>query len=564
MCAGSRSDQLGENGGGSGGRFRAGRVSSDRGELSAAGRFASWRDELGAGSRGGVYRDLLPRTMPRAGEQYAFEVDLDLCSGCKACVAACHVLNGLDEGETWRRTGVLQSGDSLQAWHQTVTTACHHCVEPGCLTGCPVLAYEKDPVTGIVRHLDDQCIGCQYCVMKCPYEVPQYSRSRGIVRKCDMCSGRLARGEAPACVQACPHHAIRIRLVDTARLRGRYRGVPGLPRVLGELWLPDTPDPAITLPATVYKTERPILRLLRAADREHVTLQPAHWPLVGLLLLTQAAAGIWVYLCLLRTLSGATAGILSSWIVPAVGAAMGFGAAGVSLLHLGRPQGAWRSFLGLRTSWLSREVAALGLFAGLSMLAALWTGFHLEGSLVGVVAAALAGLLTVYCSCKVYDDTRREFWRMRFTGPRFWGSVWVLGGVTILLLAILLEAGNSLVAAIALSVCVGGVFKLAGDGRILGHLYDNDFGPLHKTALVLSGPLGQWDRSRAACTLMGAVGIPLVLCLALWSEYPEEPGRWLVAGAGAGAACTWVGEVLERAGFFLAVQPRKMPGNLLV
>src|SRR5690606_34885961 len=56
---------------------------------------------------------------------------------------------------------------------QHVTTACHHCVEPGCLHGCPVLAYEKDPVTGIVRHLDDQCIGCTYCVLMCPYEVPQ-------------------------------------------------------------------------------------------------------------------------------------------------------------------------------------------------------------------------------------------------------------------------------------------------------------------------------------------------------------------------------------------------------
>ena len=56
-----------------------------------------------------------------------------------------------------------------------------------------MLAYEKDPVTGIVRHLDDQCIGCSYCILKCPYDVPKYSRARGIVRKCDMCHSRLAR-----------------------------------------------------------------------------------------------------------------------------------------------------------------------------------------------------------------------------------------------------------------------------------------------------------------------------------------------------------------------------------
>ena len=97
---------------------------------------------------------------------------------------------------------------------QHVTTACHHCLDPACLTGCPVKAYDKDPETGIVRHFDDQCIGCQYCVFMCPYDVPQYSRTKGIVRKCDMCHDRLAVGEAPACVQSCPNQAIRIRTVS--------------------------------------------------------------------------------------------------------------------------------------------------------------------------------------------------------------------------------------------------------------------------------------------------------------------------------------------------------------
>jgi ferredoxin len=64
--------------------------------------------------------------------------------------------------------------------------------------------------------LDDQCIGCQYCVFTCPYEVPQYSEKMGIVRKCDMCTDRLSAGEAPACVQACPNQAISIRVVDKA------------------------------------------------------------------------------------------------------------------------------------------------------------------------------------------------------------------------------------------------------------------------------------------------------------------------------------------------------------
>ncbi|HLX71868.1 MAG TPA: 4Fe-4S dicluster domain-containing protein, partial [Verrucomicrobiae bacterium] len=192
-------------------------------DLSAAERFARWHDanatcDLPPPS----HRILVPLTRPKPGEQYAFEVDLDRCSGCKSCVTACHALNGLDEDETWRNTGLLH-GRGRNSFQQTVTTACHHCVEPGCLDGCPVLAYDKDPLTGIVRHLDDQCIGCQYCVMMCPYEVPKYSEKRGIVRKCDMCHQRLAHGEAPACVQACPSEAIRITVVEKKAVRDNYR-----------------------------------------------------------------------------------------------------------------------------------------------------------------------------------------------------------------------------------------------------------------------------------------------------------------------------------------------------
>src|SRR6266851_4234836 len=175
-------------------------------------------------NRHGLYRDLLPAAAPAPGQQYAFEVDLDKCYGCKACVGACHSLNGLDEHETWRDVGLLvgDPADDVRvrrgaaAFHQHITSACHHCVDPACLNGCPVLAYDKDPLTGIVRHLSDQCIGCQYCVLKCPYDVPKYSERRGIVRKCDMCHGRLAAHEAPACVQACPSEAIRITVVDRA------------------------------------------------------------------------------------------------------------------------------------------------------------------------------------------------------------------------------------------------------------------------------------------------------------------------------------------------------------
>ena len=280
-------------------------------EWTAVDRFSNWHDLRSQLPRDQSYRRLIPLAQPKPGQQYAFEVDLEKCSGCKACVAACHSLNGLDETETWRSVGLLVGPPSVQ---QHVTTACHHCVDPGCLNGCPVLAYDKDPLTGIVRHLDDQCIGCQYCVMKCPYEVPQYSNRLGIVRKCDMCYHRLAVGEAPACVQACPSEAIRIRIVDQASVSAAFRTAApsassphpahaSATRAQGPSsldsqdvtlnnFLPDSPNPALTLPTTRFVSGNVSIPGLKAADHAALRLGQPHWPLIVMLLLSQASAGL--------------------------------------------------------------------------------------------------------------------------------------------------------------------------------------------------------------------------------------------------------------------------------
>src|SRR5262245_57633730 len=168
------------------------RLLDDQRQLTAVEEFARSQEHDADIRRRPNYRALLPASPPGPGQQYAFEVDLDRCSGCKACVTACHSLNGLDENEAWRDVGMLIGGSSAAPVLQHVTTACHHCLQPACLAACPVNAYEKDPLTGIVKHLDDQCFGCQYCILACPYEVPKYHRAKGIVRKCDMCSSRLA------------------------------------------------------------------------------------------------------------------------------------------------------------------------------------------------------------------------------------------------------------------------------------------------------------------------------------------------------------------------------------
>src|SRR4030095_10753020 len=158
----------------------------------------------------------MPQRAPGAGEQYRVHGDMGKCIGCKCCVVACNEQNGNPASINWRRVQEIEGGWFPMTSRSFLSMGCNHCLEPTCLHGCPVDAYSKDPVTGIVRHSADTCIGCQYCTWNCSYGVPQYTPERGVVGKCDMCHGRLSHGETPACVSACPEGAIAIEIVNVA------------------------------------------------------------------------------------------------------------------------------------------------------------------------------------------------------------------------------------------------------------------------------------------------------------------------------------------------------------
>lgn len=479
-----------------------------------------------------LYKQLVPLSKPVVGEQYAFRVDLDKCTGCKACVAACHSLNGLDDNETWRDVGEIVGGDPTAAYRQTITTACHHCADPACLNGCPVLAYEKDPLTGIVHHLDDQCIGCQYCVLKCPYDVPKYSEKLGIVRKCDMCHSRLATGEAPACVQACPTEAISITIVNTT--------APGRGTAA---FLPAAPAPDYTAPTTQYVSQRPIPANAQAADHAALRPEPAHVPLVIMLILTQLAAGLYT----VSFLAGAGPATQTTNIAAFVFLSLGLAA---SVAHLGRPAGAWRAFLGLRRSWLSREIVVFGLFAG---CAAVYTMAPFAGAFSATaiqplgVATVLTGLGGVFCSVMIYHDTRREAWRFPVSAGKFFGTACGLGVAGFVAIGITVNDGP---APGSLVLLTAGLFaaKLGGEGPRFRALWDKGFGPRKKSALLLVKPLRRWTVARFA---FGLGGIVLFLTPAL------TPAMAL-----AGFVLLLAGEILERVLYFKAVVAPKMPGGL--
>ncbi len=176
--------------------------------------------------------------------------DATLCIGCKACVSKCKEVNGMPpvphgEDDMWDAALDL-SGDTLNIikmyrdgeahykdkevdGYSFIKRSCMHCVDAGCVSVCPVSAMLKDDVTGIVSHDKDRCIGCRYCVVACPYNVPRFEidEAFGQIQKCQFCNQpgveRLDKGMLPGCVEVCPTGATlfgsRKELLQEARRR---------------------------------------------------------------------------------------------------------------------------------------------------------------------------------------------------------------------------------------------------------------------------------------------------------------------------------------------------------
>jgi len=211
---------------------------------------------LGAGSLtlldGGrparAYQDAEPPVSP---DTPAVLVDTVACIGCRKCELACNVENGLSTrtAAEFDDTSVLETsrrpshdaftvvnrfrGPESESRVWNIKLQCMHCVDPACASACLVGALRKDP-RGPVTYDAWKCIGCRYCMIACPFQIPAYEYGKAVqprVRKCVFCASRLAEGRTPACVAICPNEALsfgtRQEIIDAAHTRiqagrGRY------------------------------------------------------------------------------------------------------------------------------------------------------------------------------------------------------------------------------------------------------------------------------------------------------------------------------------------------------
>ncbi|HEY0711996.1 MAG TPA: DmsC/YnfH family molybdoenzyme membrane anchor subunit, partial [Polyangia bacterium] len=248
-----------------------------------------------------------------------------------------------------------------------------------------------------------------------------------------------------------------------------------------------------------------------------------------------------------------------------------------SVFHLGRPLGAWRVFLGLGTSWMSREAIAFGVFAKVGVLFAgsvLAARFEpswgqrivaiarplLEGATAGL------GLLGVFCSIMIYVVTRRTHWRAAMTATKFVGTTVVLGAATVLMVSrlaagLLPEAVRAstmepLSRGLLLVVAVGAGIKLIFEALQLRHYRDRDHTVPKRVAIVMLRDLKQVTVARFLCGGIGGLLLPLVAL-----------GRLDTHGVGPGTVIAVFvlllsGELCERSMFFKAAPPSRMPGAL--
>ena len=248
-------------------------------------------------------------------------------------------------------------------------------------------------------------------------------------------------------------------------------------------FLPGAPDPSYTLPTTNYKSSRPFPRNMLPADYYTVRPEHAHWPLILMLVLTQLAVGAFAVEWLL---TGVIRDPLALATLPVQSLSMlGFGllALGVSVLHLGRPQYAFRAVLGLRTSWLSREIVTFGLFAFLAAAyaAANWLAAEhvaiAERIAVPLGAAVVAsGTLGVLCSVMVYQCTRHNLWNGFQTTSRFLLTAVALGLATALVTSLaadgfVADATGRVMAGYGRELCLALMARRSSSSRLKPRCY---------------------------------------------------------------------------------------------
>jgi formate dehydrogenase beta subunit len=207
---------------------------------------------------------------------YGLLVDVTRCIGCRACQTKCKEANGKAPDAQQAHGATYDAPVDLNANTLTVIrrwagegreegfvkAQCMHCVHPACASVCMLGALHKGE-HGVVEYDVDKCVGCRYCQVACPFNVPKFEWAKAAPRivKCELCRHRYKDGKGPACAEVCPREAVvfgkRGELLAEARRRLAARPDAYHAKIFGEtdgggtnvLYLSPVPFKTIGLPA---------------------------------------------------------------------------------------------------------------------------------------------------------------------------------------------------------------------------------------------------------------------------------------------------------------------------
>ena len=136
-------------------------------------------------------------------QQFGLVIDLERCVECHACTVACKIHNKIELGKFLTQVlPVGPKGIHPNVGRYAFPKVCMQCEQAPCEKACPTKATRHDE-RGIVVIDEEQCIGCKYCMIACPYGARSYNKERGVVQKCQLCVERLNIGKQPVCVNTC-------------------------------------------------------------------------------------------------------------------------------------------------------------------------------------------------------------------------------------------------------------------------------------------------------------------------------------------------------------------------
>jgi len=231
--------------------------------------------------------------------------DTTLCVGCRSCEEACNKVNDLPQPEKpFKDLKVLDEKRRTDAAAYTVVNKygssknpempvfrkmqCNHCLEPACASACFVNAFKKTK-EGAVIYDASVCVGCRYCMVACPFNIPAYEYDKVLeprVVKCTMCHPRLKEGKLPGCVEVCPVEALtfgkREDLLAIARERIRRHPDRYVNHIYGENEMGGT--------SWLYISGEPFEQI---GMREDLGITPAPNLTSGALSVVPMVAGLW-------------------------------------------------------------------------------------------------------------------------------------------------------------------------------------------------------------------------------------------------------------------------------